>query len=91
VNHMCSFDFKELDRLGGLPREPVGCMDGYFWNWGKNNCTPCAYGCLRCEGNENRCISCANGRYLSEGNKCELCESFWKGAMMKGSSGACLE
>lgn len=69
----------------------MGCMDGYFWNWAKNNCTPCAYACLTCEENENRCTSCPNGRYMTEANKCEKCETFWKGAMMMGSSGACLE
>ena len=69
----------------------MGCMDGYFWNYNKNNCTPCAYACLTCEGNENRCTSCPNGYYKTVNEKCEKCETFYKDAMKFGSSGSCLE
>lgn len=90
VNHLCSFDFSEFN-YPFPPQDPMGCMDGFFWNHVKQNCTPCNDACLTCERNENKCTSCQNGKYLSDKGKCDLCETFWKNAMIKGSSGACLE
>lgn len=89
-NHICSFDMTLLEKPG-KPVNTQGCMDGYFWNWKSMNCSQCAYGCLTCEFGDNKCTSCKTGRYLTDDGSCDLCESFWKGDMIVGSSGKCIE
>lgn len=89
-NRICSFDTNLLSKPVP-PEDPKGCMDGYYWDWSKQNCSQCAYACLTCEFDQNYCTSCPNGRYLTSDSKCSLCETFWKDDMLVGSSGACLE
>lgn len=91
INHICSFDMSLLNRPE-KPEDPTkGCVDGFFWDVSKKNCSHCLYSCLTCELSSSRCTSCPNGRYLTSDYRCETCEDFWKDDMIIGSSGACLE
>jgi len=73
------------------PKDPKDCLDGFFWDWTVNNCTPCAYGCLTCELTAKNCTSCIVGRFLTDKSSCEVCETFWSNNMIVGTSGKCLE
>lgn len=91
VNHICSFDMSLLNH----PEKPKdltkGCINGYYWDYSKQNCSKCDANCLTCETKSSYCLSCPNGRHLTVESKCELCSYFGTDAMLVGSSGACLE